>query len=138
SRGPMRTFIESDFAGSGRTMRLRHAFIQTNHFVVGQTWSTFSDPEAEPIGIDFEGLNAISLFRQPQVRWTKMIRSRYDLALALENPSPALTRAQGVNLTPDFVVRVRWEPDRRLAPLIGQSAHVQASVLVRQLRGEVS
>ena len=39
-------------------------------FVVGQTWSTFSDPEADPIGIDFEGLNAISLFRQPQFRWT--------------------------------------------------------------------
>src|SRR6202008_641759 len=27
-RGPMRTFIESDFAGTGRTMRLRHAFLQ--------------------------------------------------------------------------------------------------------------
>ena len=26
-------------------MRLRHAFLQSNHFVVGQTWSTFSDPE---------------------------------------------------------------------------------------------
>ena len=41
-RGPMRMFIESDFAGAGRTMRLRHAFLQTNRFVVGQTWSTFS------------------------------------------------------------------------------------------------
>ena len=51
----MRLFIESDFA-AGRAMRLRHAF-QTDHFVVGQTWSTFSDPEAEPIGIDFEGLS---------------------------------------------------------------------------------
>jgi hypothetical protein len=140
SRGPLRTFIESDFAGSGRTMRLRHAFIQTNHLVVGQTWSTFSDPEAEPIGIDFEGLNAISLFRQPQIRWTRMIHSRYDLALALENPSPDLTGAQGVNLTPDFIVRLRWEPDRKrgLATLFTHTAHVQASVLVRQLRGEVS
>jgi len=138
-RGPLRTFIESDFAGSGRTMRLRHAFIQTNRFIVGQTWSTFSDPEAEPIGIDFEGLNAISMFRQPQVRWTKKVHSRYDLALALENPSPELTGAQGVNLTPDFIVRLRWEPDRKRAlALFPQTAHVQASVLFRQLRGEVS
>jgi outer membrane DcaP-like protein len=138
-RGPLRTFIESDFAGSsgGNTMRLRHAFIQTNRFVVGQTWSTFSDPEAEPIGIDFEGLNAISLFRQPQIRWTRMILSRYDLALALENPSPDLTGAQGVNLTPDFIVRLRWEPDHKRA-LFTHAAHVQAAVLVRQLRGEVS
>ncbi len=58
-------FIETDFAGDGRTTRLRHAFLQTNRFVVGQTWSTFSDPRPTPIGIDFEGLNAISLFRQP-------------------------------------------------------------------------
>jgi uncharacterized coiled-coil protein SlyX len=139
-RGPIRTFIESDFAGSGRTMRLRHAFIQSNHFVVGQTWSTFSDPEAEPIGIDFEGLNAISLFRQPQIRWTRMIHSRYDLALALENPSPDLTGAQGVSLTPDFIVRLRWEPERKLglAPLLGHTAHVQAAVIVRQLRGEIT
>lgn len=67
-RGPMRLFIETDFAGSGRTSRLRHAFLQTSRFVVGQTWSTFSDPEADTIGIDFEGLNAISRFRQPLFR----------------------------------------------------------------------
>ncbi len=112
-RGPMRMFIESDFAGAGRTMRLRHAFLQTNRFVVGQTWSTFSDPEADPIEIDFEGLNAISLFRQPLFRWTPSSSdSRYQWALALENPAPDLTGAQGVNYTPDFVARLRWEPNR--------------------------
>jgi hypothetical protein len=133
----MRTFIESDFAGSGNTMRLRHAFLQTDRFVIGQTWSTFSDPEAEPIGIDFEGLNAISQFRQPEVRWTPKMQSRYKLAVALENPSPELTGAQGISLTPDLIVRVRWEPNPKLE-LLGHAAHVQASVLVRQLRGEVT
>src|SRR5262245_36369837 len=68
---PLRTFIEADFFGDGNAARLRHAFIQTDRLIVGQTWSTFSDPEAEPIGIDFEGLNAISLFRQPQLRYTR-------------------------------------------------------------------
>ena len=133
----MRTFIESDFAGTGNTMRLRHAFLQTDRFVVGQTWSTFSDPEADPIGIDFEGLNAISNFRQPEFRWTPMSRSRYKLAVALENPSPELTGAQGISLTPDLIVRVRWEPNPK-RELLGHHAHVQASVLVRQLRGEVT
>ena len=137
-RGPMRLFIESDFAGAGRTMRLRHAFLQTNRFVVGQTWSTFSDPEADPIGIDFEGLNAISRFRQPLFRWTPSgTGSRYQWALALENPAPDLTGAQGVNFAPDFVARLRWEPNRKRGLLV-YTAHVQASLLVRQLRGEVS
>ena len=136
-RGPMRMFIESDFAGAGRTSRLRHAFLQTNRFVVGQTWSTFSDPEADTIGIDFEGLNAISRLRQPLFRWTPSAAgSRYQWALALENPAPDLTSAQGVNFTPDFVARLRFEPNRKRGLLL-YTGHVQAALLVRQLRGEV-
>ena len=138
--GPLRTFVEADFAGCGNTFRLRHAFMQTKRFIVGQTWSTFSDPEAEPIGIDFEGLNAISLFRQPLLRYTHSLKPTLILALALENPAPDLTGAQGVNLTPDFIARVRWDPDEghRLRGLLGRTAHVQAAILVRQLRGEVT
>ena len=68
--GAMRAFIETGFSGAGATLQLRHAFGQWDHFILGQTWSTFADPEAEPFGIDNEGLNAISLFRQAQVRYT--------------------------------------------------------------------
>ena len=120
-------------------MRLRHAFVHAGRWIAGQTWSTFSDPEAEPIGIDFEGLNAISLFRQPQVRYTYPLRPSLDLAFALENPSPDLTGAQGVNLTPDAIVRIRWSPEQSVVPrLLSRTEHVQAALLVRQLRGELS
>ena len=137
-RGPMRLFIESDFAGVGRTMRLRHAFLQTNRFVVGQTWSTFSDPEADPIGIDFEGLNAISRFRQPVFRWTpSAASSRYQWAFALENPAPDLTGAQGVNFSPDVIARLKFQPGRKRGVAL-YTDHIQASVVVRQLRGAVS
>jgi hypothetical protein len=136
-KGHVRTFLESDFAGDGRTLRLRHAYIQTSRWLGGQTWSTFSDPEAEPIGIDFEGLNAISLFRQPQLRYTYALRPTFDLAFALENPAPDLTGASGVNVTPDIITRLRWNPERRPG-LFGRAAHVQAAILVRTLRGEVA
>ena len=136
----VRTFIEGDFAGSRNTFRLRHAFMQTSRFVIGQTWSTFSDPEAEPIGLDFEGLNAISLFRQPQIRYTHPLREQLQLALALENPAPDLTGASGVNLTPDLIARLRWEPKAALSgPLrLSRTQHVQAAIIARQLRGEVT
>ena len=136
----LRTFIEGDFAGSNKTFRLRHAFMQTSRWVVGQTWSTFSDPEAEPIGLDFEGLNAISLFRQPQIRYTHPLREQLQLALALENPAPDLTGASGVNLTPDFIARLRWEPKSAMPGLLRLSSaqHVQAAIIGRQLRGEVT
>ncbi len=136
----VRTFIEGDFAGSKNTFRLRHAFMQSNRWVIGQTWSTFSDPEAEPVGLDFEGLNAISLFRQPQIRYTHPLREQLQLALALENPAPDLTGASPVNLTPDFIARLRWEPKSAMTgPLkLSSTQHVQAAIIGRQLRGEVT
>ena len=135
--GSLRTFLESDFAGPGRTMRLRHAFIQSDRVLVGQTWSTFSDPETEPIGIDFEGLNAISLFRQPLLRYTRAITGHLNGSLALENPSPDLTGAQGVNLVPDFIARLRWDPEaaRGGTLRLTRTSHVQAALLARSLRG---
>ena len=108
----MRAFVEGDFAGSSRVFRLRHAYGQWKGLLVGQTWSTFVDPEAEPDGIDFEGLNAIALFRQPLVRWTKRLGERYSLATAIENPAPDITNAKGVSQFPDIVVRARWRPPR--------------------------
>jgi hypothetical protein len=137
--GQLRAFVEGDFAGDNRTYRLRHAFGQWRGFLIGQTWSTFSDPEAEPDGLDFEGLNAISLFRQPEIRWTKPLKQQIELALALENPSPDLTGASGVNQVPDFIVRLRFnfvEDTSKRRVLLPGGGHVQAAVLVRQLRGE--
>jgi hypothetical protein len=48
----MRAFIEGDIAasGPGNLFQLRHAYAQWRKLTVGQTWSTFSDPEAEPNG----------------------------------------------------------------------------------------
>ena len=126
--GYMRAFIEGDFAGDNNTLRLRHAYGQWRRAIFGQTWSTFSDPEAEPDGIDFEGLNAIVLFRQPQIRWSFAPGERFRMAFALEDPRPDLTGASGVNRVPDVVTRLRFEP--RLG------GHVQLSGVVRRLRGE--
>jgi hypothetical protein len=137
--GQLRAFLSGDFAGSNRTYRLRHAFGQWHGFLIGQTWSAFSDPEAEPDGLDFEGLNAISLFRQPGIRWTRPLSARYELALAIENPSPDITGAAGVNQAPDVIARVRFNPGeqpsgRRL--LFRGGGHAQAAFLMRQVRGE--
>jgi hypothetical protein len=136
--GSVRAFIEADFAGgSTNSFRLRHAFGQWGHFLGGQTWSTFADPEAEPDGIDFEGLNAISLFRQPQIRWTRALRENTSLSIAAENPSPDVTGATGVNQVPDVVVRIHL--GRKEFPLFGflaNGGHFQAAVLARQIRAE--
>ncbi len=137
--GYVRAFIEADFAGGSEQLRLRHAFGQWGRWLLGQAWSTFSDPEAEPDGIDFEGLNAISLQRQPQIRWTRPLGERTNFAFALEEANPDLTGAEGVNQIPDFVLRLRWDPEATSFGfgLFGEGSHIQTALLLRQLRGEV-
>jgi uncharacterized coiled-coil protein SlyX len=139
--GAMRAFIEGDFAGQSRVFRLRHAYGQWNGFLIGQTWSTFADPEAEPDGIDFEGLNAIALFRQPLMRYTRRFGERFSLAAAIENPAPDITNAKGVSQVPDLVVRARWRPAEGAKGFLGMNvfrhdAHVNVALLFRQIRGE--
>jgi uncharacterized coiled-coil protein SlyX len=133
--GAMRAFIEVGFDVKSNAV-LRHAFGQWDHWILGQTWSTFSDPEAEPFGIDNEGLNAISLFRQPQIRYTTNFSDIYTFAASIENPAPDVTNASGVNLIPDFVLRARWNPQKGhgAVPVLGQLGHVQVALLIRQIR----
>jgi hypothetical protein len=126
--GQMRAFIEGDFAGANGTLRLRHAYGQWRRIIFGQTWSTYSDPEAEPAGIDFEGLNAIVLLRQPQARWTFAPGERTRVAVAFEDPRAELTGADSVSQVPDVVARFRFEPTR--------GGHVQVAGVLRQLRGQ--
>jgi flagellar motor protein MotB len=134
--GDVRAFIEADFAGANGTLRLRHAFAQWDRLVIGQTWSTFSDPEAEPDSIDFEGLNAISLFRQVQVRYTHPLAEKLALAASLESPKPEVAETTGVTKLPDLVLRLRWDAGRKLVGfgLLRKVGHIQAAVVVRQLR----
>jgi len=126
--GQMRAFIESDFAGSGATMRLRHAYLQYRGFIVGQTWSTFSDPDAPVEDLDFEGLNAENVTRQAQVRYFRPIGKDRRLAIALEFPTASISGGQSVNQVPDLIGRVRWQRGE---------GHLQGALVLRQIRGEL-
>lgn len=134
----VRAFFEGDFAG-GTTetstasrvpvglFRLRHAYAQYRGFIVGQTWSTFSDPWVELEDLDFEGVSSENVIRQPQLRywWT---RGRSRIALAIETPAVSITGGQGVNLFPDLIARGFFELD--------DGGHLQVAGVLRQIRGE--
>ncbi|HMC76355.1 MAG TPA: DcaP family trimeric outer membrane transporter, partial [Vicinamibacterales bacterium] len=52
-RGPvegkeLKMFVETDFYGSGSTLRLRHAYGSYGGLLAGQTWSTFVDDNNFP------------------------------------------------------------------------------------------
>jgi hypothetical protein len=132
-RTHMRAFIEGDFTGSNAedasiNFRLRHAFGQFRGFLVGQTWSTFSDPANNPLDLDFEGINGENVIRQAQIRYTAVIRDDLSLAGAAETPAVSITGGEGVNVVPDLVGRAVWT--------FKETGHLQGAVVFREIRGE--
>ena len=126
--GPVRAFLEADFAGAGDTFRLRHAFGQYKSFLIGKTWSTFMDARSRPEELDFEGINGQILMRQPQIRYFPKIGQDWHLLLSAEDPGATIQGGRGISQTPDLVASVqrtwfdRW--------------HFKTSFLLRNLYGE--
>jgi hypothetical protein len=126
--GPLRAFIEGDFAGNGDTYRLRHAFGQFRQILAGKTWSTMVDNRATPEEIDFEGINGRIQVRQPQIRYFPSFGRDLDLLVGLEDPAPDVTDGRGVSQYPDIVASVRRNWADRW--------HIKTSLLARQIKAE--
>jgi uncharacterized coiled-coil protein SlyX len=129
----MRAFIEGDFFGTNgndveTNFRLRHAYAQFHGYLVGQTWSTFSDPAADHQDLDFEGINGENVIRQAQIRYTWTPREKLDMAVAAETPAVSITGGEGVNVVPDLVYRAVWK--------FKEIGHLQAAAVGRQIRGQ--
>ena len=100
TKGPgertIRAFVEGDFAGASNGFRLRHAYVQVGRFLAGQTWSTFSDPDADHGDIDFEGVNAENVQRQAQFRYTRRVSPVAPPGRgSIEYPNASLTDTDG-------------------------------------------
>jgi len=124
--GQMRAFLEGDFFGSGNTFRLRHAYGQFHGVLVGQTWSTFSDPAASHEDLDFEGVSSENVVRQPQIRYTWILREGLSVAAAIETPRVSVTDGTGSDEIPDVVGRAIWRFEG--------GGHIQLAAVARQVR----
>jgi len=125
--GEMRAFIEGDFNGTNGAFRLRHAYGQYSRMLIGQTWSTFSDPYADHEDIDFEGVNAENVTRQAQVRYTFALPKDLRLAVALEYPTASVSGGAAVNQVPDFIGRIT----KKLP-----EGHLQGALVLRAIRAQ--
>ena len=128
SYGPLRAFVEGDFAGDNDTYRLRHAFGQFRQILAGKTWSTMVDNRATPEEIDFEGINGRIQVRQTQLRYFPKFGRDVDFLIGLEDPAPDVTGGQGVSQYPDLVASVRRNWSKRW--------HVKTSLLLRQIEAK--
>jgi hypothetical protein len=135
--GALKIYYENDFFGNNTEpsmdYRLRHFYGQVANLTVGQTWSTFYDPDANPDTLDFEGPGSLPVMRQPELRYTLPIHKKsMFVAWAIEQPKSDLSNlpagADGRNRMPDFTSHWRWE---------GKPGHVQVGVAQPLLRCNV-
>jgi len=131
--GSLKIYYENDFFNNSTEpsmdYRLRHFYGQLANITVGQTWSTFYNPDSFPDTLDFEGPGALPVVRQPEVRYTIPIqKDAMFTSFAIEQPKSDLTSlvptVEGRNIMPDFAGNWRWE---------GKPGHVQVSGLLRGL-----
>jgi hypothetical protein len=123
--GTLRAYVEGDFAGTGDTFRLRHAFGQFKDVLAGKTWSVFQDTDAAPEEIDFEGINGAVNVRQPQVRYFPKIGQEWDLMFSMEDPNPEITGGEATSKWPDLVASARRTWFDRW--------HIRSSLVLRQI-----
>ena len=151
--GDLRAFVEGDFATSGDTFRLRHAYGQYRTFLTGKTSSTFYDPYAWPEEVDFEGLNGGTILRQTQARWFPSLGEDWDLQIAIEDPTSQVsqidvsgspietdsdfnpdfgqeTRAKGLTDMPDLIASIRRQWFGRW--------HLKTAFVLHQVKGQYS
>lgn len=108
--------LESDFNGSGGQYRIRHAYGQINNFLVGQTWSLFSNVSSLPKMVDSNGPTGSVTLRTAQVRYAGSNRKGTRWALALEYSRPDVNLSEledggveTVQLVPDLTARLERE-----------------------------
>lgn len=91
---PLSAYVEIDFYGPNGTTapRFRQGYVQWNKWLLGQTWSNFSDLDIFPNIFDFVPPNALIFTRRIQLRYTTPVSQKGSLSLSLEDPNiPSIT-----------------------------------------------
>lgn len=83
--------IETDFCGTGSTLRLRKAYVKFKGITIGQDNSIFSDLMSSPFTVDSQGPNGLSYVRTVMVGYSQTIKENIVLSIAIEQPSVSAT-----------------------------------------------
>ena len=119
----LKSMLEADFEGANNTsqFRLRHAWIQYDHWMIGQNWSNFGDYSLWPSSLlDWDGPTGMVLSRRIQVRYTanfvKNGHTAFELSAEYMEPRRlydyTLSPSHGVDYAPsrapDAVAGIRY------------------------------
>jgi len=136
SKKEVKIYFEFDFLSNydRNSFRLRQFYAQYRNFLAGQTWSAFSDPDAFPDTLEFEGPPGIIGLRNPQFRYTQPLGKHHSVGVSVEKSgtdTPFSTQFGvpiGTQKWPDLVGFYRYE---------NKYGHIHAAALFRNVGGIV-
>ena len=133
--GDFRFYHQNNFFGAVNQemkYKLEHLYGQYFGFLAGYTYSVWTDPDAFPDTVDYEGPNAVAFGRRAVAHYTFIFNDAWHATLGVEAPNVQVDGSSvpgGVSAThsamPDLGYNLRWE-ERGLG-------HVQLSNLHRNI-----
>jgi hypothetical protein len=132
----VKIYFEFDFLGNydHNSFRLRQFYGQYGNLLVGQAWSAFSDPDAFPDTLDFEGPPGMIGLRNPQFRYTQPLGKHHSFGVSIEKSgtdTPFSTQFGvpiGTSKFPDLIGFYRYE---------NNDGHIHLATLFRNVGGMV-
>lgn len=132
----VKAYLKYDFLGNyDRTsLRLRQFYAQYKNLLVGQTWSSFGDPDVFPDTLEFEGPPGIMGLRNPMIRYTRPLNKENSIGVSVEKSgmdTPFSTQygsPVGSSTRPDLIGFYRYENNHGHLYFAGISRSVGGTV----------
>jgi len=110
--------VEFDFWGGNGKMRLRKAYVEFDHWLIGQTFVPFGDVELWPNILEWEGPPSGVWVRQPMIKYFNTFKNKnWNYTIAINSPITDYVRSQNVEPlieeayqnTPDFTLAFKYQ-----------------------------
>jgi len=126
--------VEFDFWGGNGKMRLRKAYVKTDHFLIGQDWVVFGDSELWPEILEWEGPPSGIWVREPLIKYFNNFKNKsWEYTLSLNAPISDYDRfgelepllEDAYQKTPDFTLAFKH---------LKKWGHLRVSSIVRNIQ----
>lgn len=130
----VKTVVEWDFWGGNGHMRLRKAFIESDHWQIGQNWNAFGDEDLWPNIMEWEGPPSGIWVRSPHIKYFNTFNNtNWQYEISLEAPINDYIRFEEFDLmveeeyqlTPDLAMAIKNEHEW---------GHIRLSSILRSIR----
>ncbi|MEL4306675.1 hypothetical protein [Joostella sp. CR20] len=126
--------VETDFWGGDGHIRLRKAYVETEHWQIGQNWNNFGDEVLWPNIMEWEGPPSGIWLRSPHVKYKNTLRNEnYIYEVSLEAPINDYNRFPDIE--PYVEESNQYVPDLTLAMKYKRDwGHIRLSSVYRYIR----